>query len=64
MIDSYIKEKKSEYIVEVDRNVTWEKLVEQLKKVPNGYDVLYHNAKKISFVVTEVEVVTKEDVTY
>ena len=64
MIDSYIKEKKSEYIVEVDRNVTWEKLVEQLKKVPNGYDDLYHNAKKISFVVTEVEVVTKEDVTY
>ena len=64
MIGSYIKENKSEYVIEVDRNVTWEKLVEQLKKVPNGYDDLYHNAKKISFVVTEVEVVTKEDVTY
>jgi hypothetical protein len=64
MIDSYIKENKSEYVIEVDRNVTWEKLVEQLKKVPNGYDDLYHKAKKISFVVTEVEVVTKEDLTY
>ena len=52
MIDSYIKENKSEYVIEVDRNVTWEKLVEQLKKVPNGYDDLYHNAKKISFVVS------------
>jgi len=64
MIDSYIKENKSEYVIEVDRNVTWEKLVEQLKKVPNGYDDLYHNAKKISFVVTEVEVVIRKDLTY
>ena len=64
MIDSYIKENKSEYVIEVDRNVTWEKLVEQLKKVPNGYDDLYLNAKKISFVVTEVEVVIRKDLTY
>lgn len=64
MIDSYIKENKSEYVIEVDRNVTWEKLVEQLQKIPNGYKSLYPDAKKISFVVTEVEVVTKGDITY